>query len=348
MRNTPSEIVSGTKLPPPRRQVIEIIEKGEALPCLDLGPVVAGDPDARDQIAADVKRIQETLGFYTIVNYGFDPGVIDQMLGQARALFHLPEDKKLASKHEGHMQGYWPPRRFTNMRPGFENEQQVKKADISGWAFLRERDGSDPKVVGNMRHRAMNKWPDPALLPEFRPTLTRYHTEMLDLGLRLVKVYARSLGLPDDYFNADFENAEWYNRINYLQGNPDSVDVVGQTAHSDHSFITLLPLSAVPGLQVRGPSGSWINATYVPGAIVVNTGEWLSRKSNGRFLATPHRVLEPREERISMPFFLDPNDDATSEPVPTIMAPGEKPRFPTVGWHEFFLSYIDGYTNAAA
>ena len=78
----------------------------------------------------------------------------------------------------------------------------------------------------------------------------------------------------------------------------------------------------------------------------MNSGEWLNHRTNGRFLATPHRVLQPTTERISMPFFVDPNDDAVNDPVPGALAPGESPKFPRTRWHDFFVSYIDGYTKA--
>jgi isopenicillin N synthase-like dioxygenase len=169
---------------------------------------------------------------------------------------------------------------------------------------------------------------------------------MLALGLKLVPVYARALGLPADYFAKDFENSEWYTRCNHFDGREHAEDQHAATAHSDHSFLTLLPISRIPGLQVRTPAGDWIDVAYQRGVIIVNTGEWLNHLSNGRFLATPHRVTQPPVERISMPFFIDPNDEAVNTPIPGALKPGEAPPFTPSRWHDFFCSYIDAYTKA--
>ena len=207
------------------------------------------------------------------------------------------------------MQGYWPANSTANERPGFEaeNKERNKRNDsIAGWAFLRERAADDPKAVACLRHRIPNKWPDAAKLPDFKPTLQAYHAAMLKLATRLLQIYARALDLPPAYFDRDFTEAEWYSRINYYDAQIKTE--VGAGAHTDHSFLTLLPMSPVPRLQVRSPNHSWFDVTYVPGGIIVNTGEWLNQLTNGRFIGTPHRVTCPAAgERITLPFFMDPN-----------------------------------------
>jgi isopenicillin N synthase-like dioxygenase len=344
MLETPSGPVS--RLPPPRPEVVQAIRDGKTLPMLDLGQFIAGTPGAMEQLAADVRCIQESLGFYYIVNYGFDPKLIDEALEQNLELFALPEEAKAPYTFRHHMQGYWPLRRIVNVRPGYEEDHEIdKSSELAGWVFLRDRDENDPKVKNNVRHRAMNKWPDPQLLPDFRRVVSRYHQAMVQLGLKMVKVYAVALGLREDYFDRDFTDLEWYSRSNYAKGY-DNPAGMAATAHSDHSFLTLLPISPIPALQVRTPARTWLPIDYVPGGIVVNTGEWLNGLSNGRFLATPHRVVQPKPKRVSMPVFINPNDEAMDIPVPGALASGEQPKRTPRKWHDFFLSYIDGYTNA--
>ncbi len=338
---------SQEKIPAPRASVIEAINAGVALPLIDLAPFLAGAPGAMEQLVADVRAIQESLGFYAIINHGVDLALIEAAAEQSRQAFGLPEDVKRKYLKQDHMQGYWPANSVANVRPGFEKDHEKKRGSSqAGWAFLRDRDENDPKVTAGLRHRTMNKWPDPTLLPEFRPTMNLYHQTMLQLGLKLIPVYARALGLPADYFDRDFIDPEWYSRSNHYEGRPDAPeDEIAASAHSDHSFLTLLPISPVPGLQVRTPAQTWLNVAYVRGAIVVNTGEWLNHLSNGRFLATPHRVTQPKDERISTPVFIDPNDDAMDTPVPGALKPGEAPKYTPTTWHKFFVSYIDGYTK---
>jgi len=321
-------------------EVAAVIEAGAALPVLDLGPFLAGAPGAVDQLVSDVRHIQETLGFYCIINHGIDQALVDDLVEETRALFHLPDREKLRFRAGRHMQGYWPPNTVANIRPGFEEETD-RKSSTGGWVFSPHREPDDPKVVAGQPHRAVNQWPDPALSPRFRPLMERYQGEMLALAQKLIPIYARVVGQPADYFDADFVNPEWYTRCNYHAGGGNGMFV---NAHSDHSFLTLLPLSRVPGLQVRTPKGDWIDVCFQEGAIVVNTGEWLNRLSNGRLIATPHRVTQPREERISVPFFMDPNDEAWGDPVPGSVPPGETPRFERVQFGEFYGRYIDDLT----
>ena len=68
-------------------------------------------------------------------------------------------------------------------------------------------------------------------------------------------------------------------------------------------FLTLLPVVDVPGLQIRKTSGDWLPVPHIEGAILVNTGEFLNRWTNGQFMATPHRVLPPSIDRYSIAFF---------------------------------------------
>lgn len=325
----------------PSAEIANIIEIGEVLPLIDLAPFLRGDPGAADQLVADIRLIQETLGFYMVVNHGVETDLIAHAVEQTRLAFTLPEEEKLKYKHDRHMQGYWPSNSTSVERPGFEQETE-KRSSMGGWVFGRERRADDRKVVQGLAHRAQNRWPDPALLPEFRPTLELYQSRMLALGQKLVPIYARVLGLEPNYFENDFTEPEWYMRCNYHSGGGDGMFV---NAHSDHSFLSLLPISTTPGLQVRTPRNTWIDVEYLEGGIVVNTGEWLSHLSNGRLIATPHRVTQPTRERISIPFFMDPNDEATNDPVPGAVREGEARKFPrrwTFG--EFYASYIDQLT----
>ena len=42
-------------------------------------------------------------------------------------------------------------------------------------------------------------------------------------------------------------------------------------------------------------TGDWVKATPIPGTIVVNIGDLLQYWSNGRYRATPHRVVVEKE-----------------------------------------------------
>jgi isopenicillin N synthase-like dioxygenase len=91
------------------------------------------------------------------------------------------------------------------------------------------------------------------------------------------------------------------------------------------------------------PSGKWIEVEPVRGAMVVNTGEFFNRWTNGRFIATPHRVVPPKKDRYALTFFFNANDETVAEPLPTCM-PGRARSRSTkpMSFHDFFVTYMDG------
>ena len=69
------------------------------------------------------------------------------------------------------------------------------------------------------------------------------------------------------------------------------------------------------GLQAFS-GGDWIDVPpQGPDVLVCNLGECAQMASAGYLLATPHRVLAARGERVSVPFFYNPALSATVRPL---------------------------------
>jgi isopenicillin N synthase-like dioxygenase len=67
---------------------------------------------------------------------------------------------------------------------------------------------------------------------------------------------------------------------------------------------------------VYTPDG-WIDAPPLPGAFVCNIGDMLDRMTGGYYRSTPHRVRNlTGRERLSFPFFFDPDFTAEVPPLP--------------------------------
>jgi isopenicillin N synthase-like dioxygenase len=93
--------------------------------------------------------------------------------------------------------------------------------------------------------------------------------------------------------------------------------------HSDYGSITLLLTDGVPGLEAFVEE-EWIPVPYVKGALVVNIGSLLQDWTNGKLLATLHRVVTtsgngdtktnvpPTLPRTSLAFFADPDPDVSA------------------------------------
>jgi isopenicillin N synthase-like dioxygenase len=108
--------------------------------------------------------------------------------------------------------------------------------------------------------------------------------------------------------------------------------------HTDYGVFTMILCDDVKGtLQIRMKGQSeWINVDPVPGGFICNIGDMLGRWSNNLYVSTPHRVLQPRpttvdgdtkmnSDRISIPFFYDPNYDSIISPIEELVQKSDTP-----------------------
>ncbi len=308
----------------------------ERISILDLASYLKDEAGAREQAAADLRHIQENLGFYYITNHGVPAHLIDRAFEKSAAFFALPEKEKRKIIVNRHQLGFVPSK-ASIMKT--ELTDANTKADLNeGLSLMRERTPDDPKVVAGVRFSGLNQWPEG--VPGLRETFLEYHAEMEALGRRLLPLYALALDKPADYFDPFFEDAHYYNRNSLYPAveGTDGSQALG--AHTDHNFMALLPMSAEPGLMYATPSGDWFEAPNVPGAIVVNTGEFLKRWTNGRFLPTPHRVTVPKRDRYALTFHYNPSDETVADPLDTCIGPDNPSRFEPKTFIQQMTDYI--------
>ena len=65
------------------------------IPVLDLGPFLAGAPGALEATAAQLRRINETVGFLYIANHGVSQPMIDRTFAAAAAFHAQPLETKM-------------------------------------------------------------------------------------------------------------------------------------------------------------------------------------------------------------------------------------------------------------
>jgi isopenicillin N synthase-like dioxygenase len=252
--------------------------------------------------------------------------------------FHAqPLDKKLALKLDKHNTGYMPMRGNT-LRTS--TVQAGTKPNLNEAFFVkRELPPDHPDVLADRRFRGLNRWP--ADVPGFRETILGYCQTMERLVQRMVRIYARALDLPSDYFDAPFREPQFSLRMTHYPHQDGPVeDEFGLAPHTDTSFLTLLAPNDVPGLSIRTQSGRWIEAPAVPDAYVVNGGQMLQRWTNDRFLATPHRAINKSGgERYAIPFFCDSNIDWPVVAVSTCVDAEHPRKYPTTDYTDYMTWY---------
>ncbi|MEK9661962.1 MAG: 2-oxoglutarate and iron-dependent oxygenase domain-containing protein [Alphaproteobacteria bacterium] len=316
-----------------------VVIDGEEIPFLDIGSYLAGDDAALEPLAARLRDIQQNIGFYYIVNHGVPRGLIRDAFGELKRFFELPEAEKMKLKPVGGGRGYIPPKSSVYVTSPVNRNT---KGDLNEVLILtRERPADHPAVLQGLRFHGPNQWPGEDVLPGFRTKMLEYYATMEALGRRLLPLYARALDLPADYFTPLFEDPMWTTRNAHYPPVEPEENQFGISPHRDHGFLTLLPLSDVPGLEIMTQSGKWLPADFVEDAIIVNTGEFLNRWTNGRFLATPHRVIPPRVDRYSIAFFFNPTWDTVADPLPTCVSQDEPAQFYPVRMHDYLAWYVD-------
>lgn len=115
-------------------------------------------------------------------------------------------------------------------------------------------------------------------------------------------------------------------RFNYYPFNQNqkavSIDVddgqeLSCESHCDGSILTILYQHQVGGLQVQMKDKTWIDVPVLPHAFLINTGKCLQRWTNDHFKAINHRVKLLNQQRISIPFFLEPSFSTIIQPIIT-------------------------------
>lgn len=313
--------------------VAQKINAEAGIPTLDLGPYLCGEAGALERLADELRYVQENVGFYFAINHGVPRDLIDRAHENLRRFFALPDAEK--RKHRN----YLPPKSTIYVSSTVNDNT---KPDLNEMIrIVRDRPADHPAIKAGLSSHGPNHWPDETLVPGWKAEMLAYYDAMEALGYRLLPVYARALDLPADYFDGLFDDPVWTTRNQHYPLVPAEDNQFGIAPHCDHGFLTLLPATEEPGLQIRTTEGTWLPANAVSGAIIVNTGEFLNRWTNGRFMATPHRVVPTRRDRYSIAFFFNPSWDTVADPLPTCVGPDNPARFKPVR----FLDYREWYVN---
>lgn len=288
-----------------------------ALPVIDVAALV--DPRADDATLAtaahELDAAARRFGFFYATGHGVDPALIERLVGLARTFFAQDEAVKLRipmSAAGRAWRGYFPTGgELTSNRPDWKE----------GLYLGRELGPEHPRVKAGVILHGANLWPE---ITGFRATVLEYLDALTRLGHALIGGIALGLGLPRDWF-AEHGTADpliLLRLFNYpsrpVPAGTDALWGVGE--HTDYGLLTMLWQDEVGGLEVRTGSGDadWIAAPPLAGSFVCNIGDILDRMTGGRCRSVPHRVAinTSGRDRLSIPFFFDPDFDARVQPVP--------------------------------
>ena len=312
----------------------------DAIPVIDIGNWLRG---RNGGLAAAARRVHDaltTVGFFVLTGHDVPLPLIERTFAEARRFHLLPLDKKLALKLNEHINGYMVMGRYAVRTSEINNND---KGDLNEAFFIkRERPPEDPLRRSGRRFVGPNQWPAESDLPGFRAHVLDYVEAMDGFARRFLPAVATALDLPPDWFDAAFVDSQFTFRLSHYPPVPAEANQFGIAPHTDSNFMTFLAQTEVPGLQVRMPSGEWLDVPFVPGSFAVNSGDMLHRWSNGRFKSTPHRALPPQgQDRYAIPFFLGPRFDQIIECLPTCSGPDNPPRWPPITYADWQQYWYD-------
>lgn len=310
----------------------------ESIPVIDLADYLTGKPGASSAVARQVHDALTTVGFLVLTGHDVSTDSIAGTFAEARRLHELPMAKKLALRLNEHNNGYMTMGRYAVWTSDVNKND---KPDLNEAYFIkRERAPDDPLRLAGRRFAGANV--SETDLPGFRAAVLDYLDRIEGLSCRFLPVVALALDLPADGFDAPFAESQFSFRLSHYPPVPADANQFGIAPHTDANFLTFLPQSDVPGLQVRMPSGEWSDVPFIPGSFAVNVGDTMKRWTNGRFKSTPHRALPPTAgHRYAIPFFVGPHLDTLISCLPTCTSPENPPRWPPITYADWLVQWND-------
>jgi len=299
------------------------------IPVIDLENYLSSGSERALQAAADqLLHACTEVGFYCLTGHGITQEQIDNAFTQARRFLDLPLETRMSLKMDrpgwpvGGV-GYLP---FQNRKLPARNKGNANEA------FIIKRE-LGPRGVSLDK----NQWPREQDLPGFRRQVENYATAVEGLAMKLLPIYARALGMANNFFEPAFKSPIYRLRMTkYAPVNQDVDASFGIAPHVDSTFITILAQDS-EGLVIYSESRKcWIKAPLIKNAFIINTGELLKQWSNDYFISVKHFANNNKsgQPRYSIPFFFNATADYPMECIPSCCSDTRPAKYPAVSYLE--------------
>ncbi|KAI9740255.1 MAG: hypothetical protein M1834_004833 [Cirrosporium novae-zelandiae] len=317
------------------------VEKDDlVIPLIDFSRYLHGTPSEKAAIGNAMAHGFKTAGFIYLQNHGIPSDTVENVFAQSAQFFARPQEQKDKLS--------WT---TPQSNRGYVVMGREKVSRLTTKEDVEKMRGSNPDLkesfeIGREDTPGFkNNWPtspDPADTT-FTQTMQSFFLTAKALHINVMRAIALGMNLPETYFDAYTSAGD--NNLRLLHYPPVKKSVFEQNKgqvragdHTDYGSVTLLFQDMRGGLQVLSPQGTWVNATPIPGTIVINAGDLLARWSNDIIKSTNHRVIEPplppsagaggeeglqQQEgdqvypaRYSVAYFCNPNFESDIEALP--------------------------------
>jgi isopenicillin N synthase-like dioxygenase len=290
---------------------------------LDFAQYLHGDAGDKARFADAFGAALREIGFAVLTGHGVDSALYDDMHDAVLDLFTAtPLAEKMrfrAARHGSVAQGYFPILETSDIHPDL----------VEGWVWCRR--AFEMKQAREAPFRPEDYWPRADFEPRFRRLALAHEA----LFKPVMQAMLQGLGCDPHLYDAKLTGTNFGLRANYyppLSGAQDRSGAGRLLGHEDVDLFTLLPASRVEGLQVwNHRSRAWVRLNPPPGAIIINTGDYMQRISNDLLPSTTHRVGKPRDgsqraqARVSFPIAVYVWENEILEVLPGLGPPKYAP-----------------------
>ncbi|KAI1362851.1 hypothetical protein F5Y08DRAFT_259678 [Xylaria arbuscula] len=298
----------------------------EEIPIIDLEPMFSSDLSERKKVSSAIRAAAVNNGFFYVKNHGISSEIIGRCKSQVLNFMRQPleaKDQLRSHKYSKYFNGYLG-RRKAQISPS----ETADVRESFTFRYSPELDPDEPKDISEVPPEIRSwirgedfVWEGTKHLPGFKKDCVAYWSACLSLARRLVRMFALSLDLEENYWDDKVTYPGADGVFNYYPTRTQEEiqeKFVGLGSHTDLQLFTLLWQDSVGGLQVLNREGQWIKAPPIEGTIVVNIGDYMMRLCNDIYKSTVHRVTnESTQERVSMPFFFGLNFNCVEGVVPS-------------------------------
>ena len=288
----------------------------------DLDQFFNGGVEGKAQFAKELGEALEGIGFAVLTGHGIDTELYEVAEQKVVEIFEeIPREERLpfsAERFGSVNQGYFGMKETTIIHPDL----------VEGWVFCRRAFN----LPGNRNpsFQESDFWPRAGYEQFFRQIVSAHEGLVLPIMQSILKY----LGCDAHAYDNKLNQPNFGFRLNYyppVTADDDASGAGRMLGHEDVDLFTILPSSAVEGLQVLNRENmKWIRLNPPKGSIILNTGDYMQRITNNRLPSTTHRVSKPRKPlydkpRISIPMAVYVWEEETLEVLPCCGTPKYEP-----------------------
>jgi len=313
-----------------------VSSEGLFIPLIDFSQFLHGTPSERKAAAQAILSGFQNAGFIYLKNHSIPLDVVKHTFSRSADFFAQSDELKKS------VDWTTPQANRGYSAPGREKVSQLATLDEVDKVRSAAPDLKESFEIGRegeVDHP--NRWPEEKEegLKNFKSDMQSFFGKCKEMHVEVMRAIAVGMGLDEEFFDRFVDVGDNTLRLlhypavdtNVFKVNPNAVRA-GE--HSDYGSITLLFQDNRGGLQVKSPTGQFVNATPIEGTIVVNAGDLLARWSNDTIKSTIHRVVEPPQKegethpaRYSIAYFCNPNFKDFIEVLPGTYATEQEKKY---------------------